>query len=472
MATKHELSLAMSRIRNIHFVGIGGIGMSGIAEIFFNLGFSVSGSDLRESDTITRLRELGIRIMLEHSADNVAGVDVVVVSSAINTENTEVQTAMERHIPIIRRAEMLGELMRFRFGIAVAGTHGKTTTTSLIASVMTEAGFDPTYVIGGKLSSSSLNARLGAGRYLVAEADESDASFTHLTPMVAIVTNIDQDHMETYGFDEEKLDEGFLHFLHNMPFYGLAVLCVDDPGVQRIMNKVSRPILTYGFSEEADYQAINLSNNSLSTRFTVRRKGGRELEVELNMPGRHNVSNALAVIAVADELGVADGELCFALKNFSGIGRRFQRYGKFAINASRCEIVDDYAHHPRELEATIEAARQYAGKRRLMLVFQPHRFSRTRDLFDDFVRVLSSVDALVLMDVYPAGESPIQGASSEALAQALRARGGVEPVVASDYDELCAVLPGMIEDEDVLVFCGAGDIGRVAPALAKAWKVL
>jgi len=468
--SRHELSQAMARIKTMHFVGIGGVGMSGIAEIFNNLGFGVSGSDIAESDTTNRLQELGIKIYSSHNTENVAAVDVVVVSTAIDNENPEVKYANEHGIPVIRRAEMLAELMRFRFGVAVAGTHGKTTTTSLLASILTVGGLDPTYVIGGKLASSASNAKLGSGKYLVAEADESDASFMHLKPMLAVVTNIDEDHMETYDGDVEKLYRTFIAFLHNLPFYGLAVVCIDDPGVKAILNQISRPVLTYGFESGADIRASSLQQSGRITSFTVTIKDKESFALSLNLPGEHNVLNALAAIAVARELGVDSNSIIGSLKSFSGIGRRFQSYGKYNPRGMRVEVIDDYGHHPRELAATLAAARKYQQGARLVLVFQPHRYTRTRDLFEDFVTVLSATDVLVLLEVYSAGEKKIQGASGRSLSKAIRARGMVEPVFVENIDSLYELLPDIIQDQDLLLLSGAGNISQVAPTLATNWE--
>src|SRR5690606_17096439 len=395
----------MRRIRRIHFVGIGGAGMSGIAEVLKNQGYDVSGSDLKDSAVTERLRAMGVEVQIGHRAENTETADVVVVSSAVAKDNPEVVSARSRRVPIVPRAEMLAEIMRYRHGIAVAGTHGKTTTTSLIASILGEAGLDPTFVIGGKLNSAGTNAKLGGSRYLVAEADESDASFLHLTPVISVVTNIEADHMETYGGDIEKLKQTFVDFLHNLPFYGIAVMCVDDEFVQEIIPRISRAIITYGIDNpEADYRAENISSDGLKTSFLVRRPGGRsDLDVELRMPGRHNVLNALAAIAVATDEGVDDKAICRGLAGFAGVGRRFQVYGEYHAPRGQVTLVDDYGHHPTEVEAVIKAARGAWPDRRIVMLYQPHRFTRTRDLYEDFVRVLSEVDGLLLMDVYSAG---------------------------------------------------------------------
>ncbi len=455
----------MRQINRIHFVGIGGVGMAGIAEVLLNLGYAVQGSDLRQSDATRRLEQLGAEIHQGHDASLVDPADVVVVSSAIGEDNPEVVRAHELRRPVVQRAEMLAELMRFRYGIAVAGTHGKTTTTSLVASILGEGGLDPTFVIGGRLASAASNARLGAGRYLVAEADESDASFMHLQPMVAIVTNIDVDHMETYGGDTSRLQDTFVEFLHNLPFYGLAVLCIDDPGVRAILDRVSRPVLTYGFSEGADLRGTEFSQTGRQCHFRVCGEGVGDLAVDLNLPGRHNALNAIAAVAVAAELGVDPAAITEALAGFQGIDRRAQLLAELDADGGSVLLVDDYGHHPRELAATIEALRASWPDRRLVLAFQPHRYTRTRDLLDDFASVLSEVDALVLTEVYPAGEAPIVGADGRALARAIRSRGQVEPVFVEDVERLAEVLPDLLRAGDLLVTCGAGSIGSVAAGL-------
>ncbi len=458
----------MRRIRHIHFVGIGGAGMSGIAEVLSNQGYEVSGSDLKESPVTERLQNLGVTVCIGHRESNSAHADVVVVSSAVAGDNPEVAAARSRRVPIVPRAEMLAEIMRYRHGIAVAGTHGKTTTTSLIASVLGEAGLDPTFVIGGKLNSAGTNAQLGGSRYLVAEADESDASFLHLTPVIAVVTNIEADHMDTYGGDVAQLRKTFVEFLHNLPFYGVAVMCLDDPYVREILPRISRAILTYGIErEDADYRAVNIQSDGLRTRFLVRRPGGRsDLEVELKMPGRHNVLNALAAIAVATDEGVDDGAICRGLAGFAGVGRRFQVYGDYALEAGSVTLVDDYGHHPTEVEAVIRAARDAWPGRRLVMLYQPHRYSRTRDLYEDFVRVLSEVDVLLLMDVYSAGEAPVPGADGRSLCGSIRQRGQIDPVFVKDVSDLPVILGNILDDNDLLITQGAGDIGGVAAKLA------
>ena len=457
---------AMRRIKHVHFVGIGGAGMGGIAEVLHNLGYQVSGSDLGNNAMTQRLSSLGIKIDHDHVAENVESCDALVISSAVNQDNPEVVAAHERRIPVVPRAEMLAELMRFRFGIAVAGTHGKTTTTSLIASLLAEAELDPTFVIGGKLNSSGTNARLGTGEYLVAEADESDASFLYLQPMLAVVTNVDVDHMSTYGGDYNKLRQTFIEFLHHLPFYGLAVVCVDDGGVREVMEECTRPMLTYGFSEEADLRASNVRQQGNTTVFDVTRADHEgTLEVSLNMAGLHNVLNALAAIAVAQELGVKDDIIVCALAGFQGIGRRFQINGEVETAKGKVMLIDDYGHHPREVAATVAAIRAGWPERRLLVAFQPHRYSRTRDLFEDFTMVLSEVDVLVLLEVYAAGEEPIAGADSRSLARAIRARGQVDPVFIESVDDLAHTLEGVIQEGDIVLTLGAGNVGAAAASL-------
>jgi UDP-N-acetylmuramate--alanine ligase len=456
----------MRRINRIHLVGIGGAGMSGIAEVLINLGYEVQGSDLKENDVVRRLRGLGARIAIGHDAANLEGADVVVVSSAVAAANVEVMAAHERRLPVVKRAEMLAELMRFRYGIAVAGTHGKTTTTSLTASVLAEGGLDPTFVIGGRLKSADANARLGAGRYLVAEADESDASFVHLQPMIAVVTNIDLDHLATYHQDFQALRHAFVEFLHNLPFYGLAVLCIEDLDVVEILPRVARPVITYGFTADADVRAMNVRSRGMATEFDVLRPGTEEpLRLRLNLPGRHNVLNALAAVAIAQELGVEDAALARALAAFEGIDRRFQMLAELDLDGRRVLLVDDYAHHPTEIAATLQAARSVWPERRLLVVFQPHRYSRTRDLIDDFAEVLSGVDALLLTEVYAAGEAAIAGADGRALARAIRTRGEVEPVFVAELADLAAGIGNIARDGDVVLTLGAGSIGAWAQSL-------
>ena len=459
----------LDRIRRIHFIGIGGAGMGGIAEVLHTLGFEVSGSDLHPNEMTGRLSGLGVRVHSGHHPDHVRDCDVVVVSTAIPAGNPELEAARERQVPVVPRAEMLGEIMRFRHGIAVAGTHGKTTTTSLVTSVLSAGGLDPTFVIGGRLLASGANGRLGDGRYLVAEADESDASFLRLWPEMAVVTNIDQDHMETWEQDESRLHAAFVEFLRHLPFYGLAVLCADDPGVRAVLPRVSRPVVTYGFHEEADLRAVEVTPVETRTRFRIPPGDlGPGIDVTLNLPGRHNVLNALAAVAVARSLEVDDELIGHALATFQGIGRRFEVRDPVRIGEHRVRLVDDYGHHPREIEATLAAAREAWPDRRLVVAFQPHRFTRTRDLLDDFARVLSQVDALLVTAVYPAGEEPIPGADAHSLCQAVRARGVVEPVYVPGVSEIEATLRGMVRTDDVLVLLGAGDIGSAAAALAEA----
>jgi UDP-N-acetylmuramate--alanine ligase len=463
------MSDRMRRIHTIHFVGIGGTGMSGIAEVLLNLGYSVQGSDIRASATTRHLESLGARVMIGHRADNVAGADVVVVSSAIDAANPELAQAVAERVPVVQRAEMLGELMRFRYSIAVAGTHGKTTTTSLVASVLAEGGADPTFVIGGRLKSAASHARLGAGRYLVAEADESDASFMHLQPMIAIVTNVDADHLGTHGGDFEHLKTSFVEFLHNLPFYGLAVLCSDDAAAASLLPRIARPYVTYGIEQPADVRAMNLERGPGGTRFEVVRPGVAEpLPVMLSLPGRHNVLNALAAIAVGTELEVPDDAIQRALAGFQGIDRRLQTLGEIPTASGNVTLVDDYGHHPTEVAATLDAVRQGWPERRVVLVFQPHRYTRTRDLLDDFARVLSDADVLVVSEVYPAGEAAIAGADAKALCRAVRSRGRVEPVLLAGLEELPAVLAEIVRDGDVVLTMGAGSIGAVAQELVTA----
>jgi UDP-N-acetylmuramate--alanine ligase len=459
----------MRRINTIHFVGIGGSGMSGIAEVLLNLGYRVQGSDLRASTVTQWLVGLGAHVSIGHAASNIAGADVVVASGAVPRDNPEVRAALAARIPVVARAEMLGELMRFRYSIAVAGTHGKTTTTSLIASILSEGGEDPTYVIGGRLKSAASNARLGAGRYLVAEADESDASFTHLQPLIAIVTNIDNDHLSTHGGDFGLLKQSFVDFLHNLPFYGLAVLCADDEHLRSILQEVSRPILSYGLESGADVRGENLRPAGLQTHFDVRRPGvAATLAVTVNLAGVHNVRNALAAIAVATELDIDDRAILRALTAFQGIDRRLQHIGDVLTAVGRISIVDDYAHHPTEVAVTLAAVRQGYPGRRVLLVFQPHRYTRTRDLIDDFGKALSGADALCVTEVYAAGETAIPGADGRAICRAVRSRGQLEPLFVEKVEELAQALKDVIRDGDVILAMGAGNISAVAHALPDA----
>ena len=455
-----------SWVKRVHFVGIGGVGMCGIAEVLYNLEFQVSGSDIQDNANTKRLRELGIAVHIGHDPGYVKNADVVVVSSAVDDSNPEVAAALHEQIPVIPRAEMLGELMRLQQGVAVAGTHGKTTTTSLIASLLAEGGLDPTFVIGGRLNSAGVNARLGRGEYLVAEADESDASFMHLHPLMAVVTNIDADHMETYGSDFSALKRTFIAFLHNLPFYGLAVLCIEDPVVREILPEVHKPLMTYGFSEDADVRARNIEQDGLAMRFTVDLKGEANwLQVTLNQPGLHNVLNALAAIAVARVLDVDKAAIIAGFNKFGGIGRRFQVNGSIARAGGDVVFVDDYAHHPREIAATVEAARHTWPGRRLVVVFQPHRYSRTRDLLDDFSAILSAQEPLLITEGYAAGEQALNGADGRALCRAIRARGRADPVFVEDVTQLPQVLQDILQANDVLLTLGAGNIGQVAAGL-------
>jgi len=458
--------LNMRRIRRIHLVGIGGAGMGGIAEVLLNLGYAVSGSDLSKNTMIDHLKKLGIRVSSTHDAKNVADADVVVVSSAVSQQNVELVCARERHIPIVQRATMLGELMRFKEGIAIAGTHGKTTTTSLITSLMAEGGLDPTFVIGGRLNSLGRNAKLGAGRYFIAEADESDASFLQLMPMVAVVTNIDRDHLENYQQDFSILKKSYLQFLHRLPFYGLAVVCLDDREIQTILEEIARPLVTYGFSENADVRAIDFTQKVNQSEFTVLRKSKPPLMITLNLPGQHNVLNALAAIAVATEEGISDEAIQRGLLKFEGVGRRFQLLGEITYHNKKALMIDDYGHHPREIQVVLEALRAGWNDRRLVMVFQPHRYTRTKALFEDFVSILSLVDVLILLDVYSAGEVAIAGADSRTLAFSIRSRGRVDPIFIADKRELSGVLATVLEDNDVLLMQGAGDISALATELA------
>lgn len=462
----------MRRIRKIHFIGIGGAGMSGIAEVLINQGYLISGSDLKPSETTARLEKLGANIFIGHSQSNVEGIDVVVNSSAIHEDNPELEGARALRIPVVRRAEMLGELMRYRHGIAVAGTHGKTTTTSLIAAILVAGDRDPTFVIGGLVNSAGSNARLGESRYLVAEADESDASFVHLQPMVTVVTNIDVDHMDTYAGDFNRLKQTFLEFVHNLPFYGLAVMCGDDPVVRELLPKISRTVVTYGFEDDNDYRAFDVQQTGKTLRFKVERPGSAQaLSIFLNLPGRHNVLNATAAIAVATEEGMDDQAIQAGLAEFLGVGRRFQIYGEFPLDvAEPLMLVDDYGHHPREVAATIEAVRQGWPKRRLVMVYQPHRYTRTRDLFEDFVDVLSQVDQLILLEVYSAGESPIPGADGRTLSRSIRNRGLVDPIFAAEVDDVAEVLEDIVLPGDIVITQGAGNVGSLAKMLAERFS--
>ena len=459
----------MRRIRRIHFIGIGGAGMSGIAEVLLNQGYDISGSDIKTSDVTNRLSSMGIHIFIGHNEENIRGADVVVQSSAVSLDNPEVQLAKQKRIPVVRRAEMLGELMRYRHGIAVAGTHGKTTTTSLIASIFAADDRDPTFVIGGLLNSAGCNAKLGDSRYLVAEADESDASFIHLQPMAAIVTNIDADHMDTYGGDFEKLKQTFIDFLHNLPFYGLAVLCGDDLNIQSILSKLSRTSVTYGEGKDNQYRAYDLVQDGRQVHFKVQRpKPLTDLAIALNLPGKHNVLNATAAVAVATEEGVSDEAILKGLRQFEGVGRRFEILGHFRENiGAPVMLVDDYGHHPTEVKATVDAIRAGWSDRRLVMVYQPHRYTRTRDLFEDFVEVLSKVDRLIVLEVYSAGEAPIPGADSRALCRSIRTRGQLDPVFVETIDEVPDVLMNLLEPNDIVLTQGAGNVTALAHQLSK-----
>lgn len=454
------------KVKNIHFVGIGGAGMSGIAEVLSNLSFNVTGSDLLSNATTKRLESFGVTVFKGHQEDHVRDADVVVVSSAVNEENPEVNAARAKNIPVVPRALMLAELMRFRQGIAVAGTHGKTTTTSLIASILAEAGMDPTFVIGGKLEAANANAKLGTGEYIVAEADESDASFLHLTPVMAVVTNIDQDHMDTYEHSFEKLKSAFIEFLQQLPFWGMAVLCIDDANVREILPRITKPVMTYGFSQDARVRAKNVVADDGKMHFTVERINGvtTTFDVTLNLPGNHYVLNALAAIAIASELNVPDAAMIKALKEFKGVGRRFERYGEVPCEQGKgaFTLIDDYGHHPVEMQAVIEAARAAFPNRRLVMAFQPHRYTRTRDCFEDFVRVLSGNDAVILTEVYSAGEAPIVAADTRSLIRAIRVGGKVEPQFVESTEGMPRAILNIAAPNDVVIVMGAGSIGHVA----------
>ena len=454
----------MRRLQVIHFIGIGGAGMGGIAEVLINEGYRVTGSDINHNAVVSRLTDLGATVNIGHSAENVAAASVVVVSSAIDETNVEIIAAREQRTPIVRRAEMLAELMRFRFGIAIAGTHGKTTTTSLIASIFAEAELDPTFIIGGLLNSAGTNARLGKSQYLIAEADESDASFLHLQPMISVVTNIEADHMETYGGDFEQMKKTYVEFLHNLPFYGLATMCGDDPVVRELIPTLGRRVVTYGFEPNNDYVICDFSQQETQTSFTVK-NNGTSLPVTLNLPGKHNALNATAAMAVAHEEGIANEHIVNAMRKFEGIGRRFQQYGEFETGRGLVKLMDDYGHHPTEVMATIDAVRAAWPERRIVMCYQPHRFSRTHDLYDDFTKVLSQVDCLLLLEVYPAGEKPISGADSRSLAQSIRQRNLVDPIYVAEPNELPAELANVLQDGDVVITQGAGNINSVIKTL-------
>jgi len=459
------------KVKHIHFVGIGGAGMSGIAEVFVNLGYQVSGSDLMDNPVTQRLPKLGIKVYAGHDGEQIVGADVVVTSTAVKPDNPEVIAAKNRNIPVVPRAMMLAELLRLRSGIAIAGTHGKTTTTSLIASILAAADMDPTFVIGGKLEAAGCHAKLGSGEFIVVEADESDASFLYLQPVLAVVTNIDADHMETYGHDFSRLKQTFVDFVQHLPFYGMAVVCLDDANIREVMPAITKPITTYGLSEEAQVRAVDIRQERHRMKFSAIvgvNGSARKLEITLNIPGLHNIQNALAAIAVANEIGVPDSAIVKALSEFKGVERRFQQYGDIRLSAQKSfTLVDDYGHHPAEMEATIKAARGAFPGRRLVVVFQPHRYTRTRDVFEDFVRVLSHADVPLLTEVYPAGEEPIVAADSKSLARAIRVQGKVEPIYIEEVDDLPVAILDIVQDGDVVLVMGAGSVARVAPHIAQ-----
>ena len=457
----------MRRISRIHFIGIGGAGMCGIAEVLINQGYTVSGSDIRASLNTERLLSLGAIIAIGHQQENVMGADVVVYSTAIDESNPEVQWARSNRVPLVPRAEMLAELMRYRHGIAVAGTHGKTTTTSMIASILAAGGFDPTFVVGGLVNNFGSNARLGESRYLVAEADESDASFLHLQPMASVITNIEEDHMGTYDSDFNKLKRTFIEFVHNLPFYGVVVLCIDDPVNCEIIPELGRPVITYGFADDADMQITQWQMDGRKSHFVIEGAGGLRLPVTINMPGRHNVLNATAAAAIGLDEGVAAEAVQQGLAEFTGVGRRFQVYGDYPVDGGVATLVDDYGHHPTEVHATIEAVRQTYPDQRLLMIFQPHRYTRTKDLYDDFVEVLNEVDALIVLDVYAAGEAPIVGADSRSLCYSIRQRGVLDPVHVKTIDQVPEVLAGLIKSGDIVLTQGAGNVGALAEQLSK-----
>ena len=459
----------MRRVKQIHFIGIGGAGMCGIAEILLNEGYHISGSDIAESAVTQRLACAGAKVFIGHKAENITGASVVVISSAIRDDNPEVVAAKEARIPVIQRAQMLAELMRFRHGIAVAGTHGKTTTTAMVSMIYAEAGLDPTFVNGGLVKSVGTNAHLGRSRYLIAEADESDASFLHLQPMISIVTNIEPDHMDTYHGDFDEMKQTYVNFLHNLPFYGLAVLCADDADLMSLVPQVGRQVITYGFSENADYRIEDYQQTGFQGHYTVICPSGERIDVLLNVPGRHNALNATAALAVAKEEGIKNEAILAALADFQGAGRRFDQLGQFIRPNGKVMLVDDYGHHPTEVGVTIQAARQGWENKRIVMIFQPHRYSRTRDLFDDFVQVLSQVDALIMLDVYPAGEAPIVGADSKALCRSVRNLGKVDPILVSDTTQLGDVLDQIIQDGDLILAQGAGSVSKLSRQLVECW---
>ena len=460
----------MRRISRIHFVGIGGSGMSGIAEVLLNQGYQISGSDINLGPTIKRLKAAGMEIFKGHAKHNIEGADVVVKSSAVTIDNPEIAAAYELGVPVVRRAEMLAELMRYRHGVAVAGTHGKTTTTSLIAAVFAEAKLDPTFIVGGRVNSTGTNAKLGASRYLIAEADESDASFLHLQPMVSVVTNIEPDHMETYGFDFDQLKTTYIEFLHNLPFYGLAVVCIDDPVVKELLPSIGRPTLTYGFGENAAYRITDFAMMDGRGQFVIKRPDNQPaLSISMKIPGRHNALNAAAAVAVASDEGISDKAIIAGLEKFCGVGRRFETIGEYDVEhnhtAGTATLVDDYGHHPTELKATIDAVRDGWPQKRLVMVFQPHRYSRTRDLYEDFVQVLSEVDLLILLDVYAAGEEPLVGASSKNLCNSIRQRGVIDPIYAETMAQVPNLVAGLVQPDDIVLTQGAGSVSKLVALL-------
>jgi len=459
----------MRRIRRIHFVGIGGSGMCGIAEVLLNQGYEISGSDISANASIKRLTNAGAIVFIGHSESNIDGADVVVKSSAVTVENPEIASARKRGIPVVRRAEMLAELMRYRHGIAIAGTHGKTTTTSLITAILAEAGRDPTFVVGGRVNSVGTNAKLGGSRYLVAEADESDASFLHLQPMVSVVTNIEADHMETYGFDFEVMKKTYIEFLHNLPFYGLAVMCIDDEVIRGLLVDVARPLLTYGFSDDAAYRISDLRADKRQCHFVIDRPDGlSSLNISLNIPGRHNALNAAAAIAVASDEGISDQAIIDGLSKFGGVGRRFEVIGNYPVAGGNAMLVDDYGHHPTEVKATIQAVRDGWPEKRLVMVFQPHRYTRTRDLYEDFVQVLSEVDVLLVLDVYTAGEEAIPGAGSKNICGSIRQRGGIDPIYVESIEQVPQLLGELVRGDDLVMTQGAGSVSKLVAMLAES----
>ncbi|MFQ1015038.1 UDP-N-acetylmuramate--L-alanine ligase [Avibacterium paragallinarum] len=459
----------MRRVKQIHFVGIGGAGMGGIAEVLLNEGYQITGSDIAENAVTNRLTSLGAKIYFSHQAANIEGASVVVVSSAIKDDNVEVVEAHKNRIPVIQRAQMLAEIMRFRHGIAIAGTHGKTTTTAMISMIYAQAGLDPTFVNGGLVKSAGTNAHLGASRYLIAEADESDASFLHLQPMVSVVTNIEPDHMETYHGDFEEMKQTYVNFLRNLPFYGLAVLCADDPVLTELIPKVGRQVITYGFNENADYRIENYQQTGFQGHYTVVTPQGERVNVLLNVPGKHNALNATAAFAVAKEEGISNEAILAALADFQGAGRRFDQLGQFIRPNGKVMLVDDYGHHPTEVGVTIEAAKKGWENKRIVMIFQPHRYSRTRDLFDDFVQVLSQVDVLIMLDVYAAGEAPIAGADSRSLCRSIRNLGKVDPIFLAEQENLAQILDQVIQDGDLILAQGAGNVSKLSRQLAERW---